>query len=82
MMVLQQLLPSLLNRPKPLLPPPHPSSLLPKQDKSRIIQSQELFPNNPLPLLLLHPQLVAVKSLIVKPPNVVYGLSYEREVNW
>lgn len=56
--------------PQPLLPFPHP----PQKNRSRMIQTQL-----PQPLLFrlpvhpqesLHPQFVAVKSLIVMPPKV------------
>jgi hypothetical protein len=75
----QQLL-SLLNRLRPL-PHPQPSSLLLPQQERRIrIQINELHPppNRPLfeVLLLLHPQWVAVKSLMLVPPNFIYGISY------
>lgn len=57
-----------------LLPQPFP---LPQQNRSSRIQMQ--LPPNPLfePLQLpAQPQFVAVKSLIVFPPGIIYGLLY------
>lgn len=58
---------------------------LPKQENNRIIQIQlQLFPKPLMPLqqLLEHPQLVAVKSLILSASRFYYGLSYVyRHVN-
>lgn len=57
---------------KKLLPhPPKP----PQNNNKRIIQRQELLLKPPL-LSHPHPQLVAVKSLIVVPPNIDYTLCY------
>ena len=63
--VLQQLLSELPKRPKPLPSHPHPSLLLLQHAKRIRIQIQEPHPppKNP-PLLLLHPQWVADKSLM------------------
>lgn len=70
--------------PKKLPPHPQPSLLLPLlQQQSRIrIHIMELHPN-PLRLFVLHPQFVAVKSLIVFPPEInffIYGLYYEAQL--
>lgn len=53
-----------LSLPQPPLFPPNP---LPQQHKSRMIHKHELFPPS-LPSPHPHPQFVALKSLIVKPP--------------
>lgn len=57
--------PPLLKMPRPLLP--QPQSFPPKQESNRIIQIQlqAQLPLLLLLLLLLHPQLLAVKSLIL-----------------
>lgn len=62
---LQAQLPSplLLKMPRPLLP--QPQSFPPKQESNRIIQIQLQAQLPLLLLLLLHPQLLAVKSLIL-----------------
>lgn len=55
--------PPLLKMPRPLLP--QPQSFPPKQESNRIIQIQLQAQLPLLLLLLLHPQLLAVKSLIL-----------------
>lgn len=54
--------------PKMPLPHPHPSLLLLQQKSKMMIQIMEPHPHPEL-LFALHPQFVAVKSLIVKPPK-------------
>lgn len=69
-----------LLQPQPLLPPRIPFPF-PQQQNNRIIQIQlQLFPKpTPLPQPLEHPQLVAVKSLILSASRFYYGLSYVEE---
>jgi len=74
--------PLLLLQPQPLLvppkiPPPQPPLLPPQQLSKRMIQIQLQHPLPPpkieeLLLQELHPQFVAVKSLIVVPPSFIY----------
>ena len=68
--------------PQLLLPQPLPQ---PPQNSKRMIQMQ-LLPKIPLPQLLLllqelllQPQFVAVKSLILVPPHFIYALLYAGE---
>lgn len=84
----------MLSQPQPLLPPkrlkpfphPHPQSLsrplFPLQKKRRIRIQIQLPHPHPHPLLLdtlLHPQFVAVKSLMIFLQNYLfYGISYVR----
>ncbi len=79
----------MLSHPQPeLFPPkrlaPHPQLSLPLlQKESRMrIHIMELHPHpHPLLRFVLHPQFVAVKSLILFPPKIffIYGLYY---VGW
>ena len=64
----------LLKRPKPL-PHPHPS-LLPQIENRMISQIIEQHPLLLKVVLLLHPQFVADKSLMIEPPSFICFMVY------